>query len=318
MPNIKEILIKYMGQTGNYHIRPLPGGCMNSVYAVSNGDNIEYVVRINKSLNGSFAQHIENDSYLDKLYPELLDLKPKCIVSQRASRNNTFGFSVNTYVQGASIDTTLDFSIFEHAGNCLAKVHSFIAPGEIGPIANARSLEDCTAENYYFSYFNSIVQLLFRHDKELAKQIDRYNNQHFHISEYDNQSIVLLHGDIHLKNILVSSNKKIYLIDWDCSKYGYAEQDFIKLANFKFPHGSLSQQRLLLRAFINGYKHIRALEFTNNFDIHVINWMAKMLAFETENHCTDNGYFWGPSYFYEKIKLILLGKYSYREMLENA
>lgn len=95
--------------------------------------------------------------------------------------------------------------------------------------------------------------------KEIEKVIEsafKYIDKHIDSLDYENGA-VLLHNDLHPKNIIISNNYYRGLIDWECSQFGEYDFDFVHLLQWCiYPKEPSRSFNILLKSAFENYKNI--------------------------------------------------------------
>lgn len=282
------------------------GGRVNNIFKLKTEMNT-YTIKIQNILDEICQQAIGNEYYLLKDNEDLSAVMPRVYYLDGIGSRFGFKYIILEYVEGKTIENESK-EIFYSAGKVLAQIHSNNSKylGRIQDRIIIRSQKEIA--EYYVTYFSSTLRALEKIDSRLAEMVKKYIKNRFSMNYYKEQSVVLLHNDVHPKNIIVS-NKNIKFIDWDCSKYGHGELDFVK---FRHLSRTVTDQECVAN-FWRGYETKHSNIITPNFKCHEIIWLSKMIVFDSYNPTKAYDYFPEKSYYKnEIIKIIQEGKLNER------
>jgi hypothetical protein len=122
---------------------------------------------------------------------------------------------------------------------------------------------------------------------------------------------VLIHNDFWAGNLLLDSDDRLVLIDWDNSGLGLAELDFVKMYywSYKDADGFLAPSRERFEAFRKGYDLPRSLR---SFNLCRLLWLLKIINFERgrEARKTRKKPFPPPEYYEPLLDELLRSPFS--------
>lgn len=293
-----EILLFHFPNSKKVKIKPLGGGLVNLVYLVE-VDEDKYILKIKNVLDKSCEQAIANEYFIQKASSKIKNAMPNIVYADTTGFRFGYKYVIYEYVDGFTIEKCNE-KIFYLAGIALANIHCLEIQrvGRIQKSKLVRSEEDVLT--YYNQYFVETMDSLSRIEPDISKLVNEYVNNNFSMEYYNKQSLVVLHNDIHPRNIIYNSGSIVF-IDWDCAKYGHKEVDFVK-----FKH--LSQKvttSTCIKSFFEGYKSIQGDVFTPNFRCHEIVWLSKMIVFDYYNKKKDYNYFPSRPYYVKTISNLI-------------
>lgn len=298
--SLAEQILKKLNK--NYKLQRLEkiiDGRVNDVYKATVEDQVEknYILKIrdfeDKNLKQGFAiEKIINE----KLSGIGINNLPKIYYSDKSKLYFPFDYSILEFINGETLDKLKnDEALFFNSGKVLAKIHS-LKVNYLGKVYEDKVPSD-KSNLHYINYFKKVINELSVYDYLLAMKVKKFVEENFCIDYYNGIKPVLLHNDFHMKNIIVTPDKDIKLIDWDCAKYAHSEIDFIKFRHLKKSNNDISN----FDSLIKGYKSIKELEITPNFFVHEIIWFARMYTFEKVNCMNISDYFPKVTYYNDKI-----------------
>ncbi|BBK22832.1 hypothetical protein Aargi30884_17350 [Amedibacterium intestinale] len=210
------------------------------------------------------------------------------------------GISIIEFLGTTTLENELTEKNLFYTGKNLRKLHDIIVPKD-STIWISSLLSKQDVDDYYLSYYAKVIgecKVFFPKEAKLVGEIiaKRYRR-----GIYKHYKLSILHHDFHLKNIMIHNNK-ITFIDWDSSRIGVAEEEFVKLKHLNWKYFNNAQKS----AFIKGYNEDSRIVFTENFKCHEAIWLLKMLVFEYTNQELDNDsrYFPPIKYYRKEIRKI--------------
>jgi aminoglycoside phosphotransferase (APT) family kinase protein len=113
----------------------------------------------------------------------------------------------------------------------------------------------------HIEYVNLLKKQISKFEKSniMHETIDKafqYIDKHIDSLDFQ-EGPVLLHNDLHPKNIIVNQGKYVGLIDWECSQYGEFDFDFVHLFHWcVFPNEESRRFDLILEITISEYNKL--------------------------------------------------------------
>ncbi|MBZ9618251.1 aminoglycoside phosphotransferase family protein [Clostridium estertheticum] len=295
---IEKIFKKINNKYKVISVENIDEGRINKLYKVTAKINeyYKFILKVRSFENKNFKQGFAIEQYINPLLREIkVYNSPNLYLSDISHKEFNFDYSILEFIEGKTLDNFNNKNLFFNSGRLLAKIHS-IKSNYLGKITEDK-LNISQVNFYYTNYFNKVINDLSYYDQFLSNKINLFVKLNFDVYYYKDLNPVLIHNDFHMKNIIVSEDNKLNIIDWDCARYAHSELEFIK-----FKH--LSPSRNDINPFINlikGYQTIKELELTPNFFIHELIWFARMYTFEKNNILKNYEYFPSINYYRNKI-----------------
>lgn len=225
--------------------------------------NFDYLNKNQLEREDSFYDLIKDENQLEKIIPKFFDY------------NEKLSISVFRYIKKFSTEDLLEeesYAFLEELGKSLSTVHS-----------ECRKFLDTDESKIFEKLYPSKVFLMAdSNSPNLSKEnLDRFNlndlntfftncpkykkivndAQELWLSESDSKT--LIHGDLKLNNVIIDSDKNVWIIDWENVLIGNPEWDYATLLfsiflteNFKnIPESVLKIDRKI-KAFEKGYTPI--------------------------------------------------------------
>lgn len=239
---------------------------------------------------------LKQDNGREKYFEEVFNNNafthfPKVFYHNDECKVIPYVYSIMEEVNGTEILNNRGKQNYRSLGRTVAKLHN-ITMKSFGKCPLSRSKE--SAALYYDNYYENALRLLHKHESKLCGSFEEILNRFYDSNRYESRLPSLIHHDLHAKNIFVDSNNRITLIDWDSSRGGLAELDFVKYGHFHRKH---SESGLLSDVLI-GYQDERPIEFDANYKVYEMCWLLRMMVFEARFPTNDDFY---PKYsYYEK------------------
>lgn len=295
----KQIINRHFHSQKIHITEYISEGRVNSIYRLK-AENKEFIIKIQNFQEEECRQALGNEYFILQEYAPLLQLIPYVYYLDIEGNDFGKGYIILEYINGTTLENG-NPNLFYLSGEALAKIHEYTSD-YIGKIQNKITIHSNNdIEKYYYDYFSRTLLSLKKIDFSLANLVHQYVKDEFSINYYRNQKTVLLHNDVHLKNIIVN-NKDVKYIDWDCSKYAHWELDFIKIRHLI----ENKEDRINLNYFMEGYRKVNKVKFTPNFKCHELIWLSKMIVFEQCNPIINHTYF--PDILYYKNEIVKMCK----------
>lgn len=274
--------------------KQIAGGRVNSIYKLQTEYGV-YTIRIQNNMGSECKQAIGNEEYILGAHNLSSQFIPKVFFIDLTGVRFGYKYIILEYINGTTLDNEGKEDFYK-AGQMLAKVHSNSSKF-IGKVQSKKFVQsERDVEQYYLQYYSNTLKALDSINQVLANLVKTYLEGHFSIKHYKNQSPVLLHNDVHPRNIIVN-NGVVKYIDWDCARYAHREVDFIK-----FRHLSKTvENKENIDYFMRGYNDEYNLELTPNYKCHEIVWLSKMIVFDSYNPVNDHNYFPDKNYYKNEI-----------------
>lgn len=203
-----------------------------------------------------------------------------------------FVYMFMEYIYGEPLNEFSSEENFFLVGNALARLHN-IKVRSFGK--NPLEETSISPQEYYLNYFIDAVEQCKKVDSDIASSFYDLVVTHYNPELYKDVSPVLLHHDFHSNNIIVQGDNNIKIIDWDSSRGGLPEYDFVK---FKYINAIHYDDRLI-NSFLEGYMSLSDICLDVNYFLYEICWLMRMVVFET-HYSTDDDYYPKKEFYKEK------------------
>lgn len=271
-------------------------GRINYIYLITLINEKKFILKIQYMLNNKFSQGFGKEKELLKIY-EIKKYIPKIYYIGNFGKRK---FSIMEYIIGEEVCLKDTKEIFFNVGKILRKIHE-----ETGEKINRNKIKKIY-KNYLILYIKKIENIkekffLLRYTKKLLKD-----------SSLKYKFKCILHHDFHLKNIINDKKNGLKIIDWDSSRVGIDEIDFVKFKHLNF----LKMNNIQRKYFIYGYTYEKKINVTPLIIIVEILWLIRMEKFENSmKENKDEDYFPNANY-YKKKKEKLIQKLKEEKKLE--
>lgn len=203
-----------------------------------------------------------------------------------------YSYMIMEEIDGITLNKDLDKKIFFDIGKTLAKIHniSVISYGK-------KPLDDnkLSGHEYYKSYFETAIKNCENIDKDVSDSFRELLKTYYDREIYDGRKPVLLHHDFHERNIVIQHGNMIKIIDWDSSRGGIGEYDFIKYKYMNMEKYDSEQ----IKMFYQGYLVERNIQADVNLCLYEICWLMRMIVFEHQ-YKTRDSYYPDKKFYYNK------------------
>lgn len=203
-----------------------------------------------------------------------------------------FKYEILEYVPGKTIDRNSNITYFEKLGTSLAELHSI----KMEHFGFGNSLQEGSAEQYYCNYYLDALEKGKNIDCKITKQFEKIFDTFFYKCEFDQMHPLLIHHDIHAKNIMIRKNGVLTIVDWDSARGGIPQYDFIKLKYINSSYFTDSQKRSIFDTY---KRNGGSLDFKLDCCIYEICWLYRMYIYEKSFPYNSNYY---PTCDYYRIK----------------
>lgn len=260
-------------------------GRLNKIYLIHLINQKKVVLKIQNVLDKRFQQGFGKEKEIIKL-GKMEKYVPNLYY---IGHFEEYKFSILEYIEGEEANI-LDDSIKTYLiGKTLRKIH------DLTEVRVSRNKLKKIYKEYLLKY---ILKINYDKDKKILLQNMKRLLKN---SALKKKNICLLHHDFHFKNIIFQAENKIKIIDWDSSRYGIDEIEFIKFKHLNFINLSKEQQKY----FIEGYNNI---QITPLIIISEILWLIRMREFEKNNRVEKNYSYFPSMDYYEQEKKKLIKK----------
>jgi Predicted aminoglycoside phosphotransferase len=274
-------------------------GRINLIYKLllENAPLQQVIIRVRVMTDERFKQDFACETWLTEiLRSNNFNSSPYILMADDSKKIVPFEYSMMEVIDGHPLDERERNELFYESGKLLALIHSIGVPN-YGKIDKSLVYNSLNCRNYYEEYFAGILYLLKEDNQKIASAIENVIRDHYKQELYEGMCSVLLHHDFHGRNIMIQKDGNIKIIDWESSRGGVKEIDFIKLKYLTLNKCT----NLSKEAFFEGYESVGGLQFTNNFLIQELMWLVKMYLFEKAVPTNDRWYFPDSDFYKNKI-----------------
>lgn len=304
--DIQRILLKW-NKSSLIKFKYINSGRMNIIYRIiyrKKGKISSALLKINKINQKEFYQGNGNEIYLKKIFKiNDFDKFTNIYFVDDTKALIPFAYTIMKEIKGTTLNEYFNQDIYYELGKKIASLHK-IKVSSFGK--NIMEENNLAANDYYIKYFLEIIKTIHIYDQKLCLELQKILENYYDKQVFVNQKPVLLHHDLHLRNVIIDKNEEIWLIDWDSARGGIKEIDFIKMKYFNYKNLSKDQYR----RFIEGYSTFGYIDYNVNIKIYELFWLAKMYIFESL-YPTRDKYFPNSRFYQNKF-------YAFRDEMLNT
>lgn len=296
---LKKIVKKWNSKIELINYEYFSQGRMNYLFLVEilNGKRREQMIlRICLEDTGDFSQNFGQDYMLMKLWEEYSFLNGSHVyLVDKSKAIIPYQYELMEYIPGICLDNKCDIQVFENLGNIIGKLHS-IPLDAFGAICDSNK-KNIEATEFYLQYFYQAIHIGEKYNSYLTQKFARIFEKNFHKCNYMGKIPVLIHHDLHSRNVILAENKRIVLIDWDSARGGIGEYDFIKMKYINSNSISLKQKQAMFGSYLVKKK---TAEFGVDLCIYELCWLLRMGIFESLKYNQDS-YFPETTFYFSKF-----------------
>ncbi len=248
-----------------YEPSPIQGGLLHRMYDVSTESGRFAIKALNPMImkrSGTYNNYVESEKIARKLSQEIDISYANYYYGQSVQEVDEQYYLIYNFKEGHSLK--LNEIAPEHSfkiGAVVAKIHNMDFSG-------LKIENDNTGEARIFGWdlFLSLARersiewydLLNVKIKDLKILSNKMNNAYLELSSYE----IICHGDLDPKNVLWHEDKPIII---DCESVGYSNpyHDFLDTALYWSSNGDSTIDYDRFSAFIDGYKSIRVIDYSD-------------------------------------------------------
>lgn len=268
-----------------YHF--LTEGRINLLFKVRFLSDHQYkdaILRICVVDSGPFCQMQGREIYLQSIaQQEQWDFFPEIYFYDESRTVIPYPFMLMEYIEGNTLEDNARPEELFRVGERLAKVHK---AGILSFGKNPLLQGPVSGSEYYSSFFESAYFFCRKTNSQMADKFLKIYESYFEKELYKGVSPSLIHHDFHSRNVMFCKDGTLKIIDWDSSRGGIPEYDFIKMKYFNQVNWSNEQ----MQYFLDGYLTERNINMDVNLCIYEICWLMRMYVFECNNETTDRYY----------------------------
>ena len=253
------------------------------------------ILRICVVDSGPFCQMQGREVYLQGIaQQEQWDFFPEVYFYDESRTVIPYPFMFMEYIEGNTLQDNVRAEDLFCVGKRLAKDHKV---GVLSYGKNPLLQGLVSGSEYYSSFFKSAYFFCRKTDSRMADKFLKIYEAYFEKEQYKGVIPSLVHHDFHGRNIMVCKNGGIKIIDWDSSRGGIPEYDFIKMKYFNRLNWSNEQ----IKCFWDGYLTERSIHMDVNLCIYEICWLMRMYVFECNNQ-TDDKYYPSAEFYKDRFR----------------
>lgn len=296
---VEEIVISKWNNARLVKYEAVASGRINNIYrlVLNQAPVRSTILRVRYMDDIRYRQGFASESFLNLILRDRgFGFLPEIYACDDSRKHFPFDYSLLEDIPGEHLCNNHSEDIFYKAGIILGDIHS-VPVSFLGKFADERKNKGDSAVNFYSNYFKTITNQFIGRHPGLGKKVVRVLDEYFNPFAYEDLKPVLLHHDYHGRNILIRDAEEPCIIDWESSRGGIKEIDFIKYKHLTMRNCD-SQKKI---AFINGYHTTQPFSLTVNYILQEIIWMAKMYLFESDWPTADRDYFPDCEYYLYNI-----------------
>lgn len=311
-------IIKKMMETGGFSnpiisISEITNGMMNVTYKiVLEGQLGAFILRIRTFHDSEYGQEFTAERFAYYLTKEVRINTPKLYYVCTDKSIYGYPFAIFEFIEGDLLDGVLTnpktskskrLKLLKDLGEILHEIHKIKGPG-FGTITSIWfSAEE--RRNFWHKLFFAESEKLLNVDADLGYKYKELINTWLNYLETlpsDLGDPRLVHGDIQGRNIIVSKDNQLWLIDWEAARFRIAPYDFaqIKYLNLKNDPEGWS---CLLNSYIKASGNtIKKEQIERAINICQFFWQLRMGLFQKEFPFGESEYFGNSKKHISEIK----------------
>lgn len=286
---INSIIKRIFPNTFLKNIEFYSSGRMSLIYMLHIDNDTKFILKIQKNISEKFSQDFGKENIV-KDYPFLKNFLPKIYYLDKSNKEIPSKFCILEYIEGEKLNFFSDLNLIYKIGEILGLFH------QKTKIFMEKKEKKKIILEYFKKYISNIGSKVLKNKlmEILYNLLEKTNYNKCHIS--------YIHHDFHAHNILITNEKKIKIIDWDSSRIGISEFDFIKLKHlnlYKYKYQTTE-------AFLEGYRQFNDLEFSPFIFLAELLWLIRMREFNRTYSLKKGDKYFLDEYYYKKnIKRLL-------------
>ena len=286
---ISNIVKKIFPNTSLKSIEFYTSGRMSLIYILYLENGIKLILKVQKDILEKFSQDFGKENIV-KEYLFLRKFLPEIYYLDKSNKEIPYRFCILEYIEGKKMNFFNDLNLVYELGKTLGLFHQ----------KTKFYMKKNEKRKTIFEYFEKYI--LNIRSKVLKNKLIELLYSFLEKINYDKCCISYVHHDFHAYNILITGEKKIKIIDWDSSRIGVSELDFIK-----FKHLNLYKYGFqTTKVFLDGYSQFNRLEFSPFIFLAELQWLIRMREFNRAYPLKRNTeYFLNERYFKKNIKKLL-------------
>ena len=294
------------------NITKISTGMLNAIYKISmEGLDKFLILRVRLFKHTEYGQEFAAERFAYYLTQDAEINRPKLHYVCTDSNKYGYPFAVFDCVEGQMFDLVLSdpntpkkqrFDLLESLAHSLNEIHKVKGAG-FGTITSIWFSRE-QRKDFWNKLFFPEYERLQKIDKNLGvlfgKSMESWVDSLASLPSYLGDPR-LVHGDIHGRNIIVTSPNQISLIDWEASRFRIVPYDFAQIRFLNLRNDPEGWQ-FLLDSYINSSENdIDKKQFEKAIDICQSFWRLRMGLFQLQFPSTQDDYF---GYAEEHIKQV--------------